>query len=356
MGRFVIGVVIGALVGALVASGIYLAFGRDEKTVTTTRTIKTGPNLTLEGKPTDIRSVLALVEPAVVAVRVNGGIGGGGGEGSGVVIESNGYIITNNHVVEGAQGAVEVGFNDGTRKPANVVGTDPPNDLALIKVDGENLPVAKLGDSAAVQVGDSAVAIGNALALEGGPTVTTGIISALNRSIQTEDGGQLVGLLQTDAAISPGNSGGPLLNAAGEVIGINTAVASPSTENAQNIGFAIPINQAKAEVDVLKQGNAAKIAYLGVSTVAVTPAIQRETNIKVDAGAYVTDVRSSTPAGNAGVKKGDVIVEIDGKEIRSQSDVVAAVRAKRPGDQMTVVVNRDGSEQTFEVSLGERPR
>lgn len=354
-GRFVLGALIGGLVGALVASAIYLAVGRDENGTTAARTQSTGPNLTLLGKPTDIKGVLAMVEPAVVVVRVDGGVVGGGGDGSGFVVTPDGFILTNNHVIAQMRSSVEVIFNDGTKKPARVVGADPENDLALLKVDGADLPTVKLGDSAAVQVGDSVVAIGNALALEGGPTVTTGIISAVNRTIETDGGSQLTGLLQTDAAISPGNSGGPLVNAAGEVIGINTAVASPRSQDAQNIGFAIAINQAKAEIEMLKQGTTAKIAYLGVSTVAVTPAIQRETGIAVDSGAYVSDVGSDTPAGQAGILVGDVITAIDGKPVRSQQDVASMVRAHQPGDEITVTVNRDGKEQTFDVTLGERP-
>ena len=197
--------------------------------------------------------------PAVVAIVDDGGPDSGGAAGTGFVISSDGVIVTNNHVVEGAT-KIQAQFSDGTTLTAKVLGRDSSSDLAVIKVDGVNLPTIELGDSDQVQVGDDVVAIGNALALEGGLSVTRGIISGLHREVSTNSGGSLADVIQTDAAINPGNSGGPLVDAQGRVIGINTAIADPGS--AQNVGFAIPISNAKAIIDQLRRGK--QPAYLGV--------------------------------------------------------------------------------------------
>ncbi len=200
----------------------------------------------------------------------------------------------------------------------------------MLKVDRTGLPAVELGDSDAAQVGDEVVAIGNALALEGGLSVTRGIISGTDRTVDTDAGSSLVGMLQTDAAINPGNSGGPLLNAQGQVIGINTAIANPAS--AQNVGFAIPISKAKPIIEDLRLGRAA--AFLGVSTQNVTPALARELDLEVQSGAYVAKVTADTPAKDAGIQEGDVIVEIGGKAIEDSADVQTAVREHRPGDKV----------------------
>jgi serine protease Do len=282
-----------------------------------------------------------------------GGSGGGGGAGTGVVISRDGYIVTNNHVVDGSGGRVEVTFNDGTHQRATVVGTDPSADLAVVKVGTSNLTAAALGDSDKLVVGDEVVAIGNALALPGQPSVTRGIVSALNRSIDTEVGSTLDHMIQTDAAINPGNSGGPLVNSNGEVVGINTAIANPA--EAQNVGFAIAINQAKPIIDELRQGRSVQPAYLGVVTQSVTPAIQRQLDLKVSSGAVVQRVESSSPADSAGIRQGDVIVKVGDKDVKSAQDVGNAVRSHRPGDKVTIVVNRDGANRSLDVTLGARP-
>jgi S1-C subfamily serine protease len=201
-----------------------------------------------------------------------------------------------------------------------------------------------------VQVGDEVVAIGNALALEGGLSVTRGIISGTDRTVETQQS-SLVGLLQTDTAINPGNSGGPLLDAQGRVIGINTAVADPGL--AQNVGFAIPISHAQPIVEDLQAGR--KPAFLGVGTVDVTAAVARERDLSVDAGAYVGSLTGGSPAADAGIREGDVIVEIGGQPIASSADVQTAVRSNRPGDTVDVVVDRDGERRTLQVTLTARP-
>ena len=202
-----------------------------------------------------------------------------------------------------------------------------------------------------MQVGDEVVAIGNALALDGGLSVTRGIISGLHRTVPTTTGAVLIGMLQTDAAINFGNSGGPLVDSEGRVIAINTAIASPQESN--NVGFGIPISNAIPVLDDLRLGRAA--AFLGVSTQTITPALARQQSLPASEGALVTRVNSASAASDAGLRVGDVIVRIDGKPVNEASDVQALVRSRRPGDSLEVVVLRDGEERTLSAKLTERP-
>ena len=207
---------------------------------------------------------------------------------------------------------------DATKAAATVVGIDGSHDLAVVKIDRKNLPVVELGDSGAVEVGDSVVAIGNALALEGSPTVTSGIVSALHRTISTENS-TLRDVIQTDAAINPGNSGGPLLDASGKVIGINTAIASPADAN--NIGFAIAISSAEATLRKLEAGESVQTGFLGVRVETVDATVAAEQDLKVDHGAVVADVTPSSPADDAGIKTGDVILSVDSSPITTAPDL-----------------------------------
>jgi S1-C subfamily serine protease len=341
----------GGLCGALAAGGLILA--TDDNTTTVVQSsgsqaVISRPSSTLKGGD-DIASLLATAEPAVVAITVGQGPGtGAGGAGTGFLITDDGYIVTNNHVVEG-QTRIEVALSDGQTFSARLVGRDPSVDLALVKVDGTNLPFIELGDSDAVQVGDEVVAIGNALALEGGLSVTRGIISGTNRTVDTNAGSTLVGMLQTDAAINFGNSGGPLIDARGKVIGVNTAIDA----NAQNVGFAIPISRAKPVIDDLRAGR--KPAFLGVSTQNVTPALSRELGLDTDTGAFVAQVTPGTPAARIGIKEGDVIVQIGNDTITTSADVLTAIRSHRPGDSVDVTVDRNGEHITLHATLRERP-
>ncbi|MCJ7438185.1 MAG: trypsin-like peptidase domain-containing protein, partial [Acidimicrobiia bacterium] len=350
-----VGALVGGLVGALAAGGLVLAFAGGGDTTTVVQpasgeAIVTRPSTEIS-RTGDVAAIIQKDEPAIVAITTGGGPGSGnGGAGTGFVITQDGYIVTNNHVAESAA-KIEVAFTNGEIASAKIVGTDPSADLAVLKVDRTGLPTVELGDSDAVQVGDEVVAIGNALALEGGLSVTRGIISGTDRDVDTEVGSSLVGMLQTDAAINPGNSGGPLLDAQGRVLGINTAIANPAS--AQNVGFAIPISRAKPIIEDLRLGRAA--TFLGVSTRNVTPAAARELDLKVDAGAYVAKVTAGTPAKDAGIQEGDVIVEIGGKTIEDSGDVQTAVREHRPGDKVTVVVDRKGERKTLDATLTERP-
>ena len=349
------GALVGGLVGALVTGGLFLAFDDGSDTTTIVRSsspeVVSRPATELVGDESDIAAIIATAEPAIVAITTGDGPGSGnGGAGTGFVLSTDGYIVTNSHVVDGAT-RIEVALTDGGLEAADIVGQDPSTDLAMLKVDRTDLAAIELGDSEAAQVGDEVVAIGNALALEGGLSVTRGIISGTNRTVETNLGGSLLGMMQTDAAINPGNSGGPLLDASGRVIGINTAIANPAS--AQNVGFAIPISKAEPIIEDLRLGRVA--AFLGVTTDTVTPELARERDLAVDAGALVVVVTEGTPADDAGIETGDVIIEIGGEVIDGSGDVPTAIRSHRPGDAISVVVNRDGERVEVEATLTERP-
>jgi putative serine protease PepD len=266
-------------------------------------------------------------------------------------------------------------FGQTDALPAHVVGTDPAQDLALIQIDhASHLPVVTFGDSSQVRVGDSVLAIGNALALAGGPTVTEGIVSAENRSLSAEnDSGQLenlTGLLQTDAAINPGNSGGPLVNAQAQVVGMNTAVASSSSGNAptQNIGFAITVDSVKPRLANLRLGGtggarsaqpqatpAANSAYMGVTVGVVTPSVREEDHLATSTGALITSIEPGSPAASSSLQVGDVIVQLDTTPISSPDDLTAAIHPLQPGQHVSLVVYRGPSRRTIGVTLGARP-
>lgn len=333
---------IGGLVGALIATGAFVAVDDDAGAPTgevTTREAIVRPSREV-GRDGDIAAILAKGVPAVVAIVADGGPQRGGGAGTGFVISQDGVIVTNNHVVEGA-GGIGARFSNGTELVAQVLGTDPGSDLAVLQVEAAGLPTIPLGDSDAVQVGDDVVAIGNALALEGGLSVTRGIVSGLNRTVPTSRNSALANVIQTDAAINPGNSGGPLVDSRGRVIGINTAIADPA--NAQNVGFAIPISQAKPIIEALRTG--VPPAYLGVTI----------DTASVADGAVVREVAPGTPADRAGMLAGDVIVSIGGRGVGSWAQLRPAIRENAPGDTVDVVVERDGERRTLRVTLAEDP-
>ena len=284
--------------------------------------------------------------------------------GSGFVVGKDGTILTNAHVVEGAE-SVTVSFEEGGEEiPAEVKGVDTSTDLAALKIDPsdvEDLEVLPLGDSSKVEVGDPVVAIGNPFGYS--RTVTTGIISGLQREITAPDGFQISDVIQTDASINPGNSGGPLLNARGEVIGINSQIATGGGQGSVGIGFAVPINTAKQELPKLSAGETIKRAYLGVRMGDVTPELAKQLNLPVDSGALVAQVTSGSPAAKAGMKAGDstghgadVIVAVDGKTVNSADDVVNAVAGKQPGDTVEVQYYRGQDKHTVQVTLGARPK
>jgi serine protease Do len=274
------------------------------------------------------------------------------GAGSGIVLSSDGYIVTNNHVVEGAQ-KVTVTLSDGSAFAATIVGADAQTDLAVVKIDASNLTYLHfLSDSLEqLSVLDPVVAVGNALALEGGPTWTTGVVSNLGRSIEEDNGVVLNDIIQTDAAINAGNSGGPLLDTAGQVVGINVAIAS----NAENIGFAISTNTAIPVVQSLITEGKVVRPWLGVSVTTVTPTIQQYYHLSVNAGALITSVTSGGPADKAGLRAGDVITKIDDQDISTAAELTSAIRSHQIGGQVEIVYYRGSVQQVANATLEESP-
>jgi putative serine protease PepD len=341
---------VGGLAGAVAAAGVagaVVAADDDPEPRVIEVPVVGRPSSQLEGDTLDIRSVLAAVSPAVVSITARGV-----GSGTGMVIDATGVVLTNAHVVNGATD-ITVTMADGEEHDAELVGVLPGNDLAVVQMDGvDGLATVELGSSADLRVGDDVVAVGNALGLGTEPTVTRGIVSALNRSIQVPGGNELTDLIQTDTAINPGNSGGPLVNAAGQVVGVNTAVAGGG---AQNIGFAISIDSVRPLIGRLRSG--VGNALLGVSTISVgdvNASTLARFRIELDEGAFVQRVEPGSGAERAGIREGDVIVAIEGVEIRSTADVADAILERRPGEEIDVRLVRDQAERTVRATLGSR--
>ncbi|HXJ66683.1 MAG TPA: trypsin-like peptidase domain-containing protein [Actinomycetota bacterium] len=304
--------------------------------------------------------------PAVVNVTTNlletnpfGGSTPGRGVGTGFVVRSDGIVVTNFHVVEGAQRITVTTSIPPTKSfQARVIGGDQNADLAVLKVDATGLPTLALGDSGQLELGQPVVAMGYALALNGGPSVTSGIVSSLDREITAADPNFPKGkrtyshVVQTDAAINPGNSGGPMLDLNGNVVGINTA----AEQQAENIGFAIAIDAAKATIEGAIANPSAPVAFLGVTTTSVTPLVKQQEGLSVDHGALVLAVAPKGPAETAGMKTGDVVVKFDGHPVDSSDALGTLIQNLKPGDAATVgVVHKNGSKQTYHVNLGVRP-
>ncbi|WP_029009809.1 DegQ family serine endoprotease [Azospirillum halopraeferens] len=274
---------------------------------------------------------------------------GGSAVGSGFVIDGEGHVVTNNHVIDGAT-AIAVTLTDGTELPATVVGRDPKTDLALLKVTGDRtLPYLAFGDSDGTRVGDWVVAVGNPFGLGG--SVTTGIVSARGRHINA---GPYDDFIQTDAAINRGNSGGPMFNLAGEVIGINTAIYSPNGGSV-GIGFAIPSNLARTVIAQLKESGRVERGWLGVRIQEVTPELGQALGLGEARGALLADVTADSPAARAGLRQGDVVLRFDGKPVGEVRDLSRAVAEARPDSTAEVVVSRDGREQALSVRVGAMP-
>jgi serine protease Do len=351
-GTVLLAALIGALVASVVSVGAMLLTDDDA-----VQQASTAP-LVLDSEVLDIGGLLNKAQPSVVSIRTGSSNTQGvfGGAGSGVIISEDGLVLTNAHVI-GNSTTAEVTLFDGETRQAVLVGSAPEDDVALMAmVDPPTVIPAELGNSADVRVGDSVVAIGNALDLGGTPSVTLGIVSAKDRVIQAPGGLVLENLIQTDAAINPGNSGGPLLNALGQVVGINTAIIS----DAQNIGFAIAIDAVKPLIEEIKAGGGtirADQAFLGVSMVAVEDlldATREQYGVTADRGVFVTELVPNSGAGRAGVELGDVILEVDGEPVRTPSDVATIIRSKAPGDTITLQVDRAGQVQEIDATLTER--
>ena len=273
--------------------------------------------------------------------------------GSGVFISKDGYILTNNHVVEGIQ-AVNIVLSDGTQQKASIVGTDQYADLAVLKTTGRVTGVATLGNSDVLKPGESVIAIGSPLG-DFKNTVTVGVVSATGRSIDTGNGYQIENLIQTDAAINQGNSGGPLVNLAGQVIGINTLMVrnSGSGSVAEGLGFAIPVNTARAVAEqIINKGYFAR-PYMGINWQSITPNIAARYNLPVQWGVYVTDVTTSSPAAKVGLQQGDIITRVGDATLDETHSYINALFLFKPGDQIDVEWVRDGQKMKASVTLGE---
>lgn len=322
----------------------------------------------------DIASVAAKVRPATVLVsnivqgrpsRTNPtGSEVPQGAGTGFIIDASGIIVTNAHVVAGAQKlTVQLPPPDGREFGATLIGTASNNDLAVLRINATNLPTVPLGNSSELKIGEWVVAIGNALALEGGPTVTAGVVSATGRDVEqagtTTCPGQaatnaiaLYDLIQTDAAINEGDSGGPLVDLNGNVIGINTL----GTSEAQGIGFAIAIDDARPIIEQLLQSGKVTRAYLGISTQTLTPAIAAAQNLDQTKGVLISQVSAGSPAASAGLEAGDIITSIDGTAVTGQDTLQASLlKTYRAGDLVNIQIDRGGTTQTIAVTLGEQP-
>jgi putative serine protease PepD len=346
------------------AAGAGVATALDDDRSAPAATVSRGASVSTASAVTgQVESAAATIAPSVVTIGVSspasasaGRAGAGSsGTGSGVVISTEGYILTNNHVVSGAgPGAdLQVTFDDGTSAAATLVGTDPSSDLAVIKVQGvDGLVAASFADSAELRIGQDVVAVGSPLGLGG--TVTAGIVSALDRPVRTAGAGAdptatVIDAVQTDAAINPGNSGGPLVDLAGDIVGINTAIASVGTgigQQAGNIGvgFAIPADTAADVADQLIEDGTAEHASLGVS-VSDDPRA---------AGAVLQDVADGSAAADAGLRRGDVVTEVAGRAVRDVDALIAAVRDHDPGETVTIAYDRDGQGAATGVVLGSR--
>ncbi len=348
---FIAGAVsVGAVVGILAVAGAF-----EDDSEPPARSATTPEATTTQAPPgatVDVADLYARVSGGVVFVQANSGRGElpfpGGGQaasGSGFLIDDEGHIITNDHVVEDAdQFRVRFG-EDGAPIEAELLGADPSVDLALLKVDPddvEELQPLELGASENLRPGDPAIAIGSPFGLSG--TVTSGIVSALGRTIQAPNGFSISGAIQTDAAINPGNSGGPLLDEQGRVIGVNSQIRTDGGNANSGVGFAVPVDEIKRSLPALERGEDPKRAFLGVSS-----------GLAPDGGAQVGAVVTDGPAAKAGVREGDVVVEINDQPVRDPDDISAVVNSRRPGDDVRIVVERSGERRTLTVTLGEQP-
>ena len=269
------------------------------------------------------------------------------GQGSGVIFSNEGYILTNEHVIHEAR-EIKVVLPDGREFEGKFIGSDPSVDLAVVKIKAKSLPLAELGNSDKLRPGEFCIAIGNPFGLQN--TLTFGVISATGRSIGPPEK-VLENLIQTQAPINPGNSGGPLINLAGEVIGINTAIIP----YAQGIGFAIPINTAKEIIDELIEFGRVMRPWLGIYPLCVTPQVKERFNLSVDSGCYIVKVAPKSPADKGGIKEGDVIVKVNDQDIGTPEDLTQIIKTKKIGEEITLLILREGEYKTIRVKLGERP-
>lgn len=340
-----------ALAASLLSTGLAVVAGNLLDAGGTSRGVDTAglfTQPTLVGARADVVTVAERIRPAIVQLKVERGRTG---SGSGVLFRSDGHLLTNAHVVDGAT-SVMVILSSGRELPARVIGSDAESDTAVVKIDGGPFPVAELGSTTDLKVGQEAIAVGSPLGLTGGPSVTVGVVSALHRSVRTRTGQSLMDMVQTDAPIAPGSSGGALLDAHGKVIGITTALAMTDT-GAEGFGFAIPIDAARNVADQIITTGKVVTVWLGVAGSDLDGATALDLNL--DGGAMVEEVKADSPAARAGLAPRDVIVRVDNKPVTSMTMLVVAVRSHRPGDVFTVEIVRDKQRHGMTVTVAERP-
>ncbi len=277
--------------------------------------------------------------------------------GSGVVLAPEGYVLTNEHVIRDAE-RIFVTMNDGTQTEARLIGAAAAYDLALLKIDGKNLPYARLGDSDRLAIGEWVIAIGNPFGYlldDPQPSVTVGVVSALHRDVRAPNT-IFNNMIQTDAAINPGNSGGPLVSSAGEVVGVNTFIFSTQEGSIPGMSFAIPINTAKMVIDEINHYGRVRSTWTGIAVIELTSEEARRRRLDVDHGLYVDRVDPGQPGAEAGIRRGDVILMVNGMNVRTQQQSTRAIFGLKVGDETEIVVRRGGKEETLRLRLGERPR
>jgi serine protease Do len=352
----IIGLLLGSVLGGI--AGNYIVMNNPgtfpwARTVSTTYPTGTsGSGITIvTTEEQAIENAVKIASPAVVQINITsvsqnpfGFSGQQDGLGSGFIITSDGYVLTNNHVVENAT-KITVMLKDGREFRGQVVGTDATSDVAVVKITGTNLPTVQLGDSSLLTVGQKVIAIGNPYGLS--QTVTTGVISALERNVQASQAETLVGVVQTDAAINPGNSGGPLVDLSGRVVGINTMIY----QNAQGLGFSVSVNTARKVYDAIIKDGKVTWPALGIQGATLTTSIADQYNLKVSQGVYIVQITSGSGAQAAGLKAGDVITAIDDKPMTTIDGVLSYIRSRNVGDTVQVVADRGGTTKTFAVTL-----
>jgi S1-C subfamily serine protease len=341
---------IAGMVGAMLATGVVVVAGGLDRG-TTERVIERQevPVRTVSAPAaSSVVEIAQRVRPAITQVRVTGKQGDS--SGSGVLFRSDGHVLTNFHVVDGAD-SVKVVIDSGRELTAKVLGSDPETDVAVLKIDGGPFPVASLGTAADLRVGQSAIAIGSPLGLAGGPSVTVGVVSALHRRLDARTGPPLLDMIQTDAPISPGSSGGALLDGGGAVIGLTTAVAT--SDGAQGLGFATPIDVARLSAEQLIGTGKVEHVWIGIEGTDVDPTTAKD--LSVDGGALVRRVVKDSPADKAGLVARDVIVGVDGHQVDTMGSLVVVLRGRRPGDNVALDVLRGHDRKRMTINLVERP-
>lgn len=348
--------VLAGVMGAVLATGVGVAVGGFDHSTTVVKPVErvadtSGVQVTPAANPkeTDVVEIAALLRPSIVELQVDGDQGKS--SGSGVIFRSDGYIITNNHVVDGATSIVAI-LSDGHQLKARLVGADPETDIALVKITWPGLTGAALGTATSLKVGQLAVAIGSPLGLAGGPSVTVGIVSALGREVDAGTGPPLLDMIQTDAPIAPGSSGGALLDQRGDVIGITTAVAVNSS-GPQGLGFATPIDIAHDVAEQLIGNGHVTHVWLGVEGEDVDADTANQ--LGISGGAVVKKVVPGSPAANAGIAISDVITDVNGVRVNTMGALVVAMRERKPGDRVTVGFWHNGDYRSVVAILQERP-